>query len=95
MNNYNSMQITEQNRYRNNIRPCRVVEIDKERGLSCKLPWGNDVIWMRPKDFEVEPYKINDWVDLALETISTHDHISVRSAQYIGKTPKKFIPENN
>lgn len=50
---------------------------------------------MRPKNFEVEPYKVGDLVDLALVTINTHDHISVRSAQYIGKTPETFIPVNN
>lgn len=93
--NYDSRQISELSRSRNNIKSCKVIGIDKERGLSCKLPWGKGVIWMRPRDFEVVPYKTGDWVDLALETISTHNHISVRSAQYIGKTPKNFTPENN
>lgn len=87
--------ITESNRRRNNVRACRVVEINRERGLLCRLPWGTDEIWMKPRDFEVVPYKVGDWVDLVLVTISTHNHISVRSAQYIGKTPATFIPENN
>ena len=93
MSNYDAIQITECNRRRNNVRACMVVEIDRERGLLCRLPWGTETIRMKPRDFEVVPYKAGDWVDLALETISTHNHISVRSAQYIGVTPSAFIPK--
>lgn len=95
MSNYDPRQMSECNRRCNNVRVCRIVEIDRERGLLCRLPWETETIWMRPKNFEVEPYKVGDLVDLALVTINTHDHISVRSAQYIGKTPETFIPVNN
>ena len=68
MSNYDAIQITECNRRRNNVRACMVVEIDRERGLLCRLPWGTETIRMKPRDFEVVPYKAGDWVDLALET---------------------------
>lgn len=91
--NYDKRQISSQSRRYNDITACKVVEVDKGRGLIYQLPWKNDTSWIKPSNFEIEPYKVGDWIDMILITVSSQNRISLKSAQFIGRTPEAFIPE--
>ena len=91
-NYYDERQMSRVNRRFNNIESCKVVEIDSQRGLIYELPWGG-TSRIKPRNFEIEPYKIGDWIDMSLSTVSSQGYISLRSAQFIGRTPEPFIPK--
>lgn len=93
MNNYDKQQITATSRRFNDVRACRIVQVDNERGLIFKLPWGNETAQIRPMDFEVGMYQAGEWIDMRLWTVSSQNHISLKSAQFIGRTPQQFIPK--
>lgn len=90
--NYDERCISKISRYHNEITACKIIKVDNERGLTYELPWGG-TSWIKPRDFEIEPYKAGQWIDMILGTVSSNNHISLKSAQYIGKTPEPFIPK--
>lgn len=93
-NYYDEIQVSGASRRYNNIQPCRIADVNEECGLFFKLPWGNETtFWIRPIDFEVAGYQTGEWVDLILNTISGGNSITLRSAQFIGRTPKTFVPK--
>lgn len=93
MHIYDEKQMSEANRRFNDIESCIIVGIDEKRGVRYKPVWGNIEDWIRPRDFEVESYRIGDWIDMIFSTVTTQGHTSIKSARFIGKTPKRFIPK--
>lgn len=88
MYSYSEEQMSKANRRWNEIESCKVVKIDNQRGLLYEFPWGG-TSWIRPKDFEIEPY----WIDMILSTVSSQGHISLKAAKFVGRTPEAFIPK--
>ena len=92
MYNYDDRQISQSSRYFNNIKSCQIIKIDNEFGLEFGLPWGGTAK-NKPKDFEIADYQEGQWIDLILSTISHHNYLELRSIQFIGRTPKTFLPK--
>lgn len=92
MNNYNKQQVTATSRRFNDVRACKIIQVNNEH-LVFKLPWGNETAQIRPMDFEVGMYQAGEWIDMRLWTVSSQGRISLKSAQFIGRTPEKFIPK--
>lgn len=90
---YDIRQTSKENRRLNGIKACQIIKIDNEHGLTYKLPWGNDTSWIKPQDFGVGQYKVGEWIDLLLCTVSSQGHIYLQSEQFVGRTPEAFIPE--
>lgn len=93
MYNYDIKQMSESNRYFNNITACKIIKIDDGFGLEFELSWG-ETCRIRPKDFEIAGYEVGEWIDVILGTVTSANTISLKSAQFIGRTPEKFIPKD-
>ena len=93
MSNYDERQMTATSRRFNDIKSCEIVKIDERYGLTFTLPWGNETAQIKPMDFEIGKYKAGDWIDMKLWTLSGQGCISLKSAQFIGRTPEPFIPK--
>lgn len=93
MYNYDTRQMSKMNRKWNGVQACQIVEIDDMRGITYRLPWGNGTSWIRPADFEIGGYKVGQWIDMILITVSYEGHKQLLSAQFIGRTPEVFIPK--
>ncbi|NBH36479.1 hypothetical protein D3Z58_23905 [Clostridiaceae bacterium] len=92
MDNYNERQMTATSRHFNDVRACKIVQVDNEH-LVFKLLWGNETAQIRPMDFEIGMYRVGEWIDMRLWTVSSQGRISLKRAQFIGKTPKRFVPK--
>lgn len=93
MCNYDDRQISKSSRYFNNITACKIVKIDDGFGLEFGLPWG-ETARIKPIDFEIAGYQAGEWVDMILGTVSGGNSITLRSVQFVGRTPEKFVPKD-
>lgn len=93
MYNYDKIQLTADSRRQNDIRVCKVVGTDPDRGLEFELPIGG-TCWIKPMDYEVIPYNIGDFIDMQLCIVHEYGYASLRTARFIGKTPDVFIPSD-
>ena len=93
MYNYDERQISAASRRFNDIKSCEIVKIDERYGLTFRLPWGNETAQIKPMDFEIGKYKVGEWIDLRLYTVCGQNRISLKSVQFIGRTPNVFIPK--
>lgn len=91
--NYNEMQMSETNRRFNDITACKIVRIDDEFGLEFALPWG-ETAKIKPKDFGVAKYQPGEFIDMRLWTVNSQNHISLKAAQFVNRTPERFAPKD-
>lgn len=92
MYDYDGRQMSKMNRKWNGVQACQIIEIDDMRGLIYRLPWGG-TSWIRPSDFEVAGYKVGEWIDMILKTVSYEGRKHLQSEQFVGRTPDTFIPK--
>lgn len=92
MYNYDEKQMTATYRRLNDIKACKIVQVNNEH-LVFELPWKNETAQIRPMDFEVGMYQAGEWIDMRLWTVSSQGRISLKRAQFIGRTPQQFIPK--
>lgn len=90
---YDVRQMSKMNRKWNGVQACQIIEINNERGIVYRLPWGNGMSWIRPADFEVGEYKVGQWIDMILKIAIYEGHKQLLSEQFIGRTPDVFIPK--
>ena len=83
-------QTTELNRYSNHITVCKVLGV-QENTVTVPLPWGGTTTLTIISDI----FEVGDWIDLQFKTQSNGGRITSYSARYIGRTPSKFIPEDD
>ena len=83
-------QTTEMNRYSNHITACKVLGV-QENTVTVPLPWGGTTTLTIISDI----FEVGDWIDLQFKTQSNGGRITSYSARYIGRTPSKFIPEDD
>ena len=83
-------QTTEMNRYINHITACKVLGV-RENTVTIPLPWGDTTTLTIISDV----FEPGEWIDMQFKTQSNHGRVTSYSAGYIGRTPTKFIPEDN
>lgn len=83
-------QTTELNRYSNHITACKILEA-QENTVTISLPWGGTTKLTITSDI----FEVGDWIDLQFKTQSNHGRVTSYSVGYIGRTPAKFIPEDD
>ena len=83
-------QTTEMNRHNNDIVACKVLGV-QENTVTVPLPWGGTTTLTIISDI----FEVGDWIDLQFKTQSNGGRITSYSARYIGRTPSKFIPEDD
>ena len=83
-------QTTEMNRHNKDIVACKVLGV-QENTVTVPLPWGGTTTLTIISDI----FEVGDWIDLQFKTQSNGGRITSYSARYIGRTPSKFIPEDD
>ena len=83
-------QTTELNRYSNHITACKILRVQKNT-VTIPLPWGGTTTLTIISDV----FEPGDWIDMQFKTQSNHGRVTSYSAGYIGRTPTKFIPEDD
>ena len=83
-------QTTELNRYSNHITACKILRV-QENIVTVPLPWGNTAKLTITSDI----FELGDWIDLQFKTQSNGGRVTSYSIAYIGRTPTKFIPEDD
>lgn len=83
-------QTTELNRHSNHITACKILRV-QENTVTVPLPWGDtDTLTIMSETFSP-----GDWIDMQLRTQRNNGRVTSYSAGYIGRTPAKFIPEDD
>ncbi len=83
-------QTTELNRYSNHITACKILRV-QENAVTIPLPWGGTAKLTITSDI----FEPGDWIDLQFKTQSNYGRVTSYSAGYVGRTPDKFIPEDD
>ena len=83
-------QTTELNRYSNHITACKILRV-QENAVTIPLPWGGTTKLTITNDI----FEPGDWIDLQFKTQSNNGVVSSYSVKFIGRTPSKFIPEDD
>ena len=83
-------QTTELSRYSNHITAVLILGV-QENTVTVPLPWGGTTTLTIISDI----FEVGDWIDLQFKTQSNGGRITSYSARYIGRTPSKFIPEDD
>ena len=83
-------QTTELNRYSNHITACKILRV-QENTVIIPLPWGGTTKLTITSDV----FEPGDWIDLQFKTRSNGGRVTSYSVAYIGRTPAKFIPEDD
>lgn len=84
------IQATELNRYRNNITAHKIIKVDGSN-VTVLLPWGDKTTFPIMSD----NFSVGDWIDMQLKPQRNNGRVTSYSAGYIGRTPAKFIPEDD
>lgn len=84
------IQATELNRYHNNITAHKIIKVDGSN-VTILLPWGGTTKLTITNDI----FEPGDWIDLQFKTQSNGGRVTSYSVGYIGRTPAKFIPEDD
>lgn len=83
-------QTTELNRHSNHIIACKILRV-QENTVTVPLPWGNTAKLTITSDI----FEPGDWIDLQFKTQSNYGRVTSYSVGYIGRTPAKFVPEDD
>lgn len=83
-------QTTELNRHSNHITACKILRV-QENTVTVPLPWGGTTKLTITSDV----FGVGDWIDLQFKTQSNHGRVTSYSVAYIGRTPSKFVPEDD
>lgn len=83
-------QTTELNRYSNHITACKILRV-QENTVTVPLPWGGTTTLTIISDI----FEPGEWIDLQFKTQSNGGRVTSYSVGYIGRTPAKFIPEDD
>ena len=83
-------QTTEMNRHNNDIVSCKILWV-QENTVAIPLPWGGVATLAIISDV----FEVGDWIDMQLKPQRNNGRVTSYSARYIGRTPTKFIPEDN
>lgn len=83
-------QTTIMNRHNNDILACKIIKA-QENTVTIPLPWGGTTKLTITNDI----FEPGDWIDLQFKTQSNNGRVTSYSARYIGRTPSKFIPEDD
>ena len=83
-------QTTTMNRHNNDIVACKILKV-QDNAITIPLPWGDtDTLTIMSEIFSP-----GDWIDMQLRTQRNNGRVTSYSAGYIGRTPDKFIPEDD
>lgn len=83
-------QITIMNRHNNDIVACKILKV-QDNAVTVPLPWGGTA----KLTITSEIFEPGDWIDLQFKTQSNRGRVTSYSIAYIGRTPTKFIPEDD
>lgn len=83
-------QTTERNRHSNHITACKILRV-QENTVTVPLVWGGTTELTITSDI----FEPGDWIDLQFKTQSNGGRVTSYSVAYIGRTPSKFIPEDD
>lgn len=83
-------QTTIMNRHNNDIVACKIIKA-QENTVTIPLPWGGTTTMTIISDI----FKPGDWIDMQLKPQRNNGRVTSYSAGYIGRTPTKFIPEDD
>ena len=83
-------QTTIMNRHNNDILACKIIKA-QENTVTIPLPWGGTTKLTITSDI----FEPGNWIDLQFKTQSNGGRVTSYSVAYIGRTPAKFIPEDD
>ena len=83
-------QTTELSRYSNHITAVLILGV-QENTVTVPLPWGGTTKLTITSDI----FEPGDWIDMQLKPQRNNGRVTSYSAGYIGRTPTKFIPEDD
>ena len=83
-------QTTEMNRHNNDIVACKILRV-QENTVAIPLPCGGVATLAIISDV----FEVGDWIDMQLKPQRNNGRVTSYSAGYIGRTPTKFIPEDD